>query len=240
LVPSIELPASNVELLPTLPDVWSLSFPVTIGSWALAVDPSGLSWSRSRAWRIETLVRCVVFGGLAVIFAVLALGELSSNFAPVQPDWLPFVGLGVAAVLALNALFSLGHLIATSAVEFDQRTRMIRFVRRPTGVVKQVPFEKVKHLLLSHSVARHEPIKNAGPGSPFGRVVLEAWLHLARDKGDFVEIGHIAAVEGRAVQAALHLPRHPLNLGEIDTPIHQAAVRIGELLNVPALIEDRG
>jgi hypothetical protein len=117
---------------------------------------------------------------------------------------------------------------------------MIRFVRRPTGVVKQVPFEKVQHVLLSHTVSRHEPIKNAAPSTGFERVVLETWLHLARDKGDFIEIGHVAAVEGRAVHDSLHLPRHPLSLDQIDTPIHQATVRVGELLNVPTLVEDRG
>lgn len=241
VVPSFDLPASSTEPvpLPMLPDVRLLPFPITVGTWALVLDPSGLRWSRSRAWRIETLTRCVVFGALAVLFAVLSIGELHSIFAPVQPDWLPFVGLGIAAVLALNALYCLGRLLTTSAVEFDQRTRMVRFVRRPTGVIKQVPFEKIQYLLLSHTLSRHEPIKGAVSDSPFERVSLEAWLHLARDKGDFVEIGHIAPAEGRAVHAALHLPRHPLALDQIDTPVHQATARISELLNVPAMVEDR-
>jgi len=200
--------------------------------------PSGLVWTRSRSWQLETGLRCAFWLVLALAFIVLAVGSLQTRFAAVQPDWLPIVGFVVAAVLAVNALYQLVGLITAYSVEFDHRTRMVRYVRRPVGVVKQVPFEKVNYVLVSQAALRQERMKNLPAEAPFDQVSLEAWLHLARDKGDFVEVAHLLS-EGRAVHYAVRAPRHPLSLEEVDTPIHQVARLIAQALDVRALVEDR-
>ncbi len=221
-----------------LPDVARLAPPITIGEWTLTEGHGGLIWQHSRAWRVETLGRMIVFGALAMLFGLLSAGELRTNFASVQPEWLPIVGLIVTVIMAANALFQAAGLLLTHSVEFDRHRRVIRFVRRPRGVIKQVPFEKVENLLITHTNLKRVPVRSAESASTFDQIAAEVWLHITRDKGDFWEIGHVGQVEGRAVRMPAHMPRHPLHLGEIDTPAHQAAVLLAETMEVPVLSEN--
>ncbi len=237
---------ANAESLVTLPDVQRLSPPIAIGEWALTEGRNGLNWERSRAWRLETLSRTVFFGVLAIIFGLLAAGELRTNYASVQPDWLPLVGVIVAVLMALNALYHLAALLLTSAVQFDRRNRMIRFVRRPMGVTKQVPFEKVDYVLVSHAISRREPLKINGVSANglngaavLERIYSEVWIHVARDKGDFLEVGHLTQTEGRAVHMEASSVRRPLDTDQVDTPGHQAAHLLAEVMEVQVFVEDR-
>jgi len=185
------------------------------------------------------IVRIVFFGGLALLFMVLSVGALSSIFAPVQPDWLPLVGLVVSAALVINVVIHLVRVFTASTVEFDQRLQMVRWQQRSKGIVRQVPFEKVQYILVSHNVLRTERLKGTTPHDAFDHLNIEAWLHVARDIGDFVEVGHTAPVEGRGVHQIERRSRQPLDLSEIDTPIHHAAQLIAMAINVPAFIEQR-
>ncbi len=225
---------------PKLPNVQPMTPPIAVSEWALMEDRVGLNWQRSRGWRTEAIGRMIFFGALSIIFGLLSVGELRSNYAPVQPEWLPIVGVIVAVIMAINALYHLGTLIMTNAVQFDPRSRMIRWIRRPMGVVKQVPFERVQYLLVSHAITRREVVNSGGSQTPIERIYPEVWIHAVRDKGDFLEVGHVGQTEGRAVRLPPHEPRHPLELEEIDTPAHQAALYLAHLMEVPVLVEDRG
>ena len=213
--------------------------PILMGDWVLAENENGLIWKRSRSWRSGMMVRVTFFLGLALLFVVLSIGGLSSIFAPVQPDWLPLVGLVVAAVLAINAILHLVRLFNAEKVEFDQRLQMVRWQHPSKGVIRQVPFEKVQYILISHTVLRAEPLKGTTPSAAFVQLNLEIWLHVARDIGDFVEFGHVAPVDGRGVHHTERQPRQPLDLSEIDTPVHHAAQLIATAVNVPSFVEQR-
>jgi hypothetical protein len=225
----------------SLPDVARLAPPITMGEWVLHEGQGGLVWEHSRGWRMETLGRTILFAVLTLLFGLLSFGELRSSFAPVQPDWLPIVGVVVTIIMAANTLFQLSGLILTSSVEFDRHRRVIRFVRRPRGVVKQVPFEKVENLLISQAILKRDPVRGTGSefAPPFDRIAAEIWLHITRDKGDFWEIGHLGQVEGRAIRSTIREPRHVLRLDEVDTPVHQVAQLLAETMETPALLEDR-
>ncbi len=239
--PVPEVPPLETPLPAVLPNVQEMKPPIPISEWALVENRLGLNWERSRAWRLEALGRALFFGALALLFGLLSFGELRSNFAPVQPDWLPIIGVVVAVIMAVNALYHLSSLLMTSGVQFDFRSRMIRFMRRPMGIVKQVPFEKVEYVLVSHATTRREAISGGLAGeSAIERIFPEVWIHVVRDKGDFLEIGHVGQTEGRAIRSRPHEPRHPLRLDEIDTPAHQAALLLARTMEVPAMVEDRG
>ena len=240
-MPSDGLPGNADELAAAarLTGVVQSEPPVLMGDWMLAKNENGLIWHRSRAWRRGMIVRLTFFFGLALLFVVLSIGGLSSIFAPVQPDWLPLVGLVVAIVLAINAILHLIRLFSAELVEFDLRLQMVRWQHPAKGVVRQVPFEKVQYILTSYTVLRAERLKGTTPIAAFEQLSLETWLHVARDIGDFIEFGHVAPVDGRGVHQAERQPRHPLDLTEIDTPVHHAAQLIAAAMNVPSFVEQR-
>ena len=235
-----ELSAAVVNTeAPRLTEVQPLDAPVKMGDWTLARNENGLIWQHSTGWRNGMIVRVIFFAALALLFVALSLGGLSSLFAPVQPDWLPLVGLVVAAVLAINAISHAMRLFMAGTVEFDQRLQMIRWQQPRKGITRQVPFEKVQYVLLSYTVLRSEKMKGTTPPDAFEHLTVEMWLHIARDIGDFIECGHIGPIEGRGVRQTEILPRQPVDLAQMDTPLHHAARLIADLLNVQAFIERR-
>ncbi len=256
-VPTLAVQRRPLEALPTdtptavpaipeasrlrLPDVTPLTLPLTVGDWSLQETKSGLSWTRSQRWRRETLLRGLFFVVLTAAFAYLTIGGLTTNFASVQPEWLPYVGVVVMILMAGNALYRFGTLFAAGRVEFDRRNRMVRVFRRASGV-KQFPFEKIEYLLLSTMLMRHRRVAKIGNGI-IEQIALEGWLHLMRQKGDFMQVVHVTLAEGRAVRASEITPandRVPLDTSQIDTPLHQAARAIADVIEVPAYVEERG
>jgi len=239
---TLTIPALPQAPLLRLPDVAPLTLPLTVGDWSLREMKTGLSWTRSQRWRRETLLRGLFFVVLTAAFAYLTIGGLTTNFASVQPEWLPYVGLVVMILMALNALYRFGTLFAAGRVEFDRRNRMVRVFRRASGVVKQFPFEKIEYLLVSTMLMRHRKVATLGTGY-VEQIALEGWLHLMRQKGDFMQVAHVTQAEGRAIRVPEIEPtnsRVPLDTSQFDTPLHQAARAIADLIEVPAYVEERG
>lgn len=231
---------------PILAQPTQRTFPLTSGEWSLNEMRLGLRWEHSKAWRRDMLIRTVFFSALTAIFVFLSVGGIVSPYAPVQPEWLPIVGIGVTILMGLNTLYNLGALWMTNSVEFDTRSRMIRVIRRPSGVVRQIPFEKVEYILLSQAILRRDPFKN-DPSTE--KISAEVWLHIRRPKGDFLQIGHVSQADGQALRSLLPTPagrgtltgvgRYPLHVDQIDTPTHHAAAWIGRVMEVPVYVEDR-
>lgn len=230
------LPAAR----PRLQDATEHTPPITAGEWTLTPIPNGLSWERSATWKRDTLIRTIFFGVLTLAFALLSLGELRSAFAPVQPNWLPIAGLAVTVIMALQTAYRGLSLVMTSGVEYDNRHHMIKLIRRPTGVIKQIPFEKIEYVLISDMIMQRSPKQALASGQEV-KLITESWIHLARQKGDFLQVAYIPQSEGRAAFIATDKPgdRQPLDIHEIDTPAHQSAAQIGQLLGIPVYVEQR-
>lgn len=223
-----------------LENVADLPLPIQVGEWMLTENRVGLAWERSAAWQRGILIQAVFFGGLALLILLLAAGGLRSLFAPVQPEWLPLAGILVTIAILIRAAYCVGLLITRGSLEFDERNRLIRVVRRPTGVIRQIPFEKIEYLLVSDVLSQHKPSR----ALPIGReeiIAGETWIHLRRQQGDFLQVAYIPMMDGRAAFDPRQHPgeRHPLDIHHVESPAHHAALRISRMMNVPAWEELR-
>jgi hypothetical protein len=232
----------NLEVaLPSLPDVPPLNLPLTSGGWTLSEINIGLRWQRSAAWRRGMLVRGVFFALLALVFAYLAFGELRSAFAPVQPEWLPILGIIVMILMLVQALLRFAALWTTGSIEFDRRNRLVRVIRRPTGVLRQIPFEKIAYVLVSEQPIRRTRIGSLGESAEVERFTAEAWIHLKRDKGDYLPVAYLPEIDGRRVvpTGIARLPRLLLTEHMTDCAAFRAAIGMAAMIEVPAYLEDK-
>ncbi len=93
--PAEPAPVTVVSLAP---------LPIHLNDWVFEEDPVGLVFRRTQPYSRSILWRAIFFGVLTPLFGALSLGAILSIFAPVQPEWLPLLGLFLAAVMLLSAL----------------------------------------------------------------------------------------------------------------------------------------
>ncbi len=232
----IETPTAPPE--PELPPVLPMSLPISIGEWVLEEHPQGLLWTHPKAWRTRTLIYGLLSLGLALIFALLSLGAKLSIYAPVQPDWLPLIGLGIAIVMLGAAIWQLLTLARAASVLVDNRQRLIRVMRGKRRIVVQSPYEGIEYLLISHVLSRREASPSHDPIA-YDRIWPEVWIHLYSPRRGFINICYTGHTEGRVRSGLSLVERRPLNLAEIDTPAHHAAHIMAEMIGVPAFVEAR-
>ncbi len=233
-----ETPA--VEAPTALPSVPLMPLPISLGEWILEADLQGLLWRRSQAWRTRGLIYTVLSIVLAVVFGLLSLGARLSIYAPVQPDWLPLVGLGIAVVMLLVGISQLLTLLRATSVLIDNRQRIVRVMRRPHRTIIQSPYEGLEYVLVSHMLTRREGNNRAKTEViEYDRIWPEVWIHLYSPRRGFIPVCYISLTEGR-MQAGLSFEeRRLLRLTEIDTPAHHAAMHMAEMIGIPAYVEER-
>src|SRR5258706_12273252 len=107
--------------MPQVPPPPLMPLPIVIGEWSMHETDNGLLWKRSKGWRNKTLLNALFFAVLTIIFGALSLGARYSAFAPVQPEWLPLVGLGLTGLLALLVLGQVLSLTRATSVFIDNQ-----------------------------------------------------------------------------------------------------------------------
>ncbi|NLX11167.1 MAG: hypothetical protein GXY36_16085 [Chloroflexi bacterium] len=204
--------------------------PFEFEDWTLVAVPKGLVWQRYDRWVWAAGFRILVLLLLAILFAVLGLGARTSGLARVQPAWLPWLGLGVALLLAYLAARQLWTFVTLADVIIDTTRREVRRQNRMTGRVEwRVPFDAVAYVLLSQTPAQAQgqPDLDANMNETV-RITQAVWLHVY-DGQRFWPLVELEQVEGRsrdwrAVQHAQKTPgRRGLRLLQYDTPAHHAA-----------------
>ncbi|MCC7449707.1 MAG: hypothetical protein IT324_19970 [Anaerolineae bacterium] len=233
----VETPAAIPAL--ELPPVQPMPLPIAVGEWILEEHLQGLLLRRPQAWRTRTLIYGLLSIALAIIFALLSLGAKLSIYAPVQPDWLPLVGLGIAVVMLGAGLWQLLTLARAASVLIDNRQRLVRVMRGKRQAVVQSPYEGIEYLLISHILSRREAGSSTDPLS-YDRIWPEVWIHLYSPRRGFINVCYTSHTEGRMRAGLSFAERRPLNLAEIDTPAHHAAHLIAEMIGIPAYVEARG
>src|SRR5262249_15706635 len=139
-----------------LPPVPLMPLPITAGEWTLEGNQDGLVSGRSKSWRNKTLLNAGFFGVLTLIFGALSLGARLSPFAPVQPDWLPLVGIGLTLLMIFLLGGQLLSLARSTVMVIDNHQRLIRVMRgyrknKPTSRSARTlvlsPYEGIEYVL---------------------------------------------------------------------------------------------
>jgi len=222
---------------PSAPDLPPMPLPILAGDWLLDKREGAYILRHSKDWRRGLLIRMLFFSLLAPLFAILSIGALSTPFAPVSPEWLPYVGLGIAALLAGLVFWQWRAIRHETCVVIDLRNQLVRLTNRSGSRVRlQFPYESAEYVLISHVVNRRKP---ADETPRVQKVGLEVWLHIYAGRRGFILLAHMSDVEGRAAEGVAFHQKRPLHFGELDSPAHHIGGWIARELDVPAYVEER-
>jgi hypothetical protein len=228
----IEAQAAEVPAAPI-----SIALPLDLGEWNVTEDEQGLTFRRSRAWNRAMFLRTLVCITLTPLFGALSVGALISPYAPVQPAWLPMIGLVITAILGLAAFWQVRMLRRGPVTLVDRRTRMLRQTTRAgRRVLVQSPFEGIQHILVSHVVARQQASE---AGATRQNLVAEVWVHAYSPRRGYMLLAHSSEIEGWIRSDVPFREQRPLDLTEIDTPGHRAGLLTAQMIGVPAHAEER-
>jgi hypothetical protein len=226
-------PAPAVEMPALMP------LPIELGEWILQEDLLGLRWVRVQSWRTRTLLYALLSLGLGIVFGALSLGARLSPFAPVQPDYLPLVGLVISAIVILIGLWQIVTLLRATSVLIDNQQKIVRVMRGKRRVIVQSPYEGLEYILVSHVLNRRDRSSGEMDRAAYDRILAETWIHLYSPRRGFIPICYAEHTEGRIRRGLAFEERRMLNLGEIDTPAHHAATIMAEMIGIPAYVEER-
>ncbi|HRE46444.1 MAG TPA: hypothetical protein PLD47_01860 [Aggregatilineales bacterium] len=218
-----------------------LPLPIDLsGEYVLALDPpQTLILRRPSAWRRGGIIRTVVLALLVPVFAYLSLGAVTSIFAPVQPEWLPYVGVLITLILVVLAVRQGAEVFRDVHVSVDGRAGLLRRQTRGRRILAQSPFEGIDYLLLSQTINRRQNTDDER-GSGALRFSAEVWLHAYSSRRGFIPLCQVSDSPGLMAHAAAEREdRRILDLREIATPAHHAAAHLAALMNVPVYLETR-
>jgi membrane protein implicated in regulation of membrane protease activity len=234
--PSVEAVAD----LPPAADAPLMPLPLELEEWTVQAGPHGLRIAQSEEWRRALLMRVALLAALVPVFALLSLGALTTRYASVSPEWLPYLGLGIAALLLASLVTQLLALLRGPVTQTDNGERILRQTARVgRRTLVQVPFEGVQYVLISHVINRRRAQKTV---DEIGRVYAfwgEMWVHVYAPRKGFIEICHVTDMEGRAREGIAFSARRALDFSEIDSPAHHAAAWLARDVDVPVYVEAR-
>lgn len=211
------------------------TLPLSVGDWTVSESPVGLEWVHSQAWNRDQLVRTAFFAIVTPLFGLLSVGALISPFAEVQPDWLPYVGLGLSAIMALLAALTFRGWWTARSTQVNRSQGVLRQMRRATRPTLQVPFEGIDYILVSHIVTRRQAVKE----SPRDLAIFEVWIHASTTRRGFIDLCHTENIEGRLLRNFPSGTRVELSLPDLESAAHYAAWRIAKEIGVPIYAEQR-
>lgn len=240
LPPASAAPA-DISLAPA-PAIPLRTPPFAFEGWRIVAMRRGFVVQRPTRWVIALILRAGGYMIGALLFVMLGLGSLESSLAQVSPEWLPYVGIGVGAVLGLLALATWWRVLTVADVVIDTQRREVRRRNRFNGLVRwRVPFESVEYLVVTQTPAR--PHGRKRPDRPV-TIGLDAWLHLY-DGRRFWQLAELGPVEGKChvwplVERLQKQPgRRALVLAHYDTPAHHAALHLAGTLGAGVWVDVR-
>lgn len=231
-IPVYETPAQPAQ--PVAPETPLQPLPLTFGEWMAQEILGGMQWTRTKKWRNDQIVRGLFFCVLAPIFAYLSIGALATNFAAVQPLWLPWAGVALALVMLLIGLSSFAAIWRSPITTVDRRIQMLRQTRRGSKKVVQSPFEGLEYVLISHSITRQQPIDDH-----LLLAILDVWVHVYSPRRGFLLVCSTDNVEAQLLRKSDYSTRHALSLRDTDSLAHHAAQHLAQDIGIPAYVEER-
>ena len=235
LQPAQETAATADETIPLR------RLPFVFEAWTLERTQQGLLWRRRTRWVVTTLGKVLMLLVLVALYLVLGIGTQTSGIAPVEPWWLPWLGIAVGGWLLYVAWRHVRALLRAQDVLIDLDAREVRAVGHFSGGERwQLPFDAVAYVLLSQTPAQAQGLRHKNEHTA---ITQDVWLHLADQDERFYEIVALEQVEGvchhwDAVKVQQKTPgRRALHLRDYDTPAHHAARVLSEALNVPLWVD---
>lgn len=208
------------------PDIAPQDPPFKFENWELIAVPGGLVWQRRGRWVVAMAFRAAALIALALLFVIMSVGSQVSGLAGVNPEWLPWVGLGVAVVMAITAVRNFTDLLNITNILMDTTRREVRCQGRFSTRVKwSLAFDSVDFVLLSQTSPR--PLGKARDDGAM-RTAQDVWLYLY-DGDQFWPVVTLGRVDGKShtwesIRALQKQPgRRALRLADYDTPAHHAA-----------------
>ncbi|MBN2470379.1 MAG: hypothetical protein JXN59_06625 [Anaerolineae bacterium] len=233
-----------------------IRLPLELGDWRLREIDLGLQLEHEGVWSLKTLWNIVGRGGLAALFIVISALTLRSDYAPVQPDFLPYAGLLLGAILAAATLGYVLRLLRTEVVVIDAEERQVRrHLDLTSDVLASYEFDEIAAVVATQIA---QGGRQRGENGAPDKMAHEGWLHLlleaprmeigkARDykpEDAYIAIGYINLTEGEVVEGHLKEGRKvrellPLSRAEATTNVLRAAALIAEVVGVQAYIDQR-
>lgn len=230
------------EAPPVLPVVTPRTPPFSFDEWRMIVTRRGYAFQRPTRWVIALMLRAGGYSVGGLLFVMLGIGSLESGLAQVNPDWLPYVGIGVGVVLGLLALLTWWRVLIVADVVIDTQKREVRRRNRFNGLVRwRIPFDAVEYVLITQTPARLRGRKKPDRPVPIG---CDIWLHLY-DGRRFWPVAELVRVEGHSHAWPLverlqkQRGRRALDLAHYDTPAHHAAVVLADALGAGVWLDVR-
>jgi len=246
-------PAATGQERPAQPV--AIELPLEVGEWRLRPIDLGLQWEHTALWSVGTFARIIFRLALGIVFIVVGVLTLQSPYAPVQPAFLPYLGIVIGVVLILEVLRYVLRLMRTEVVVVDRREREVRrHLDLTSDILDVYDFDEIRAVVVTQIAHNRQRGRNGQPD----RVAHEAWLHLLlhephqepgkerklRPEDAFLTIGYIEQTEGDAVETQLadkkrdRTPRI-LRAEEATTPAQQAALVLAQAIQVEAYLDQR-
>lgn len=233
----------------------AIDLPLEVGEWRLRSIDIGLQWEHTAVWSAGTFARIIFRLALGIVFIVLGVLTLQSPYAPVQPAFLPYLGLIVGVALIIDVLRYILRLMRTEVVVVDRREREVRrHLDLTSDVLDVYDFDEIRAVVVTQ-IARNR--QRGRDGQP-DRVTHEAWLHLLlhephqepgkernlRPEDSYLTIGYIEQTEGEALEPAPVDRRQEralrlMRAEEATTPAQKAAVVLAQAIQVDAYLDQR-
>ena len=260
-IPSDNIPVSATSVTtsdaaaPPVPPS-PIVLPLTLADWRLRQIDIGFQWERVGVWSWRTMWNVIGRLLLAVIFIGVSLLTLQSPYAPVQPAFLPYVGLVLGSGLIIAALVYVIQQMRTEAVVIDVEERQVRrHLDLTSDVVASYEFDDIAAVVATQiSQGGRQRGENGAPDT----MTHEGWLHFlltapqaalgrARDfkpEDAYFTIGYVSATEGEVTEAhfdGARKGREPrlLTRYEATTDVLRAAIVLAEAIGVDAYIDQR-
>ncbi len=233
-----------------------ITLPLDLGDWRLRQIDLGLQLEHAGVWSGGSLWHVLWRGGLAALFITISVLTLRSEYAPVQPAFLPYIGLAIGAGLTVAALVVVIRLLRTEVVVIDAEEQQVRrHLDLTSDVIATYEFSEIAAVVATQiSQGGRQRGENGTPD----RMLHEGWLHLLleaprmetgkareyRPEDAYVSLAYIDATEGEIVEAHFEgsrKDRQPVLLTRADatTNVLRAAVLMADAIGVAAYVDQR-
>ncbi len=233
----------------------AITLPLALGHWHLKEISGGLKLERAGFWSLGTIGSVLFRLLLGTAFIILSVLTLQSVYAPVQPAFLPFIGLALGIGLIILGARLFLQMFRSKYVVIDRTDRQVRRHLDLTSDVRETyPFSNIRAVVVTQ-VARQ---KRRGRNGQPDRMLHEAWLHMLlnereqpfgkerhlRPEDFYTTLAHIEQTEGDVVEAHFEEARQskaprPLYADEATTPAQQAGIAIAQAIGTRAYIDQR-
>jgi hypothetical protein len=208
------------------------ALPLAFDLWRLE-QRSALQLVRSPSWGRSRLLRVAWYIVLAAVYAVLSVTTLTGIIALPKPEFLPYLGLGIAGLLVLLALSMVYQtLVSPGRIVIDATMRTIRG-QRGRFVRWQTTADEVQGVYVSQIVGKKGR----------KRVIHFGELNLHLGNGRFKHLFDQSQFEDNLLPLDVELGNQtvaPLDPYAVYSDLQAAGAYIAQALGVPCFYDQRG